>query len=349
MIDWRREFTESKFDVLLRSDYPELWIETYDRMVFRPSGYSATALDYQLAYQNGHGRGSVELSCVLKSDNKPVGIWPLFIIEENSNSAIKSQDLRVASPIFIPDCPGKTRKRMLYNCLQLAHRLAYQLNLDKWQSACTSVYHSGVDDWQLLAMAEGARCEVHHELFVDLGLTLGEIKSNFRRSFRPLVTSGQRLWHIDILRTPGDVSVWEEFRRLHTEAAGRVTRTSESWRLQHAMITADKAFLVVLRDGGGHMVGGGFFTCLGDEGVYAVGAYNRSLFDKPLGHIVQYVAIEELKRRGCVWYYIGRRFFAGDTPVPSAKELSIAAFKQGFATHVFPSFLLTHRVEAGGL
>lgn len=349
MIDWRREFAKSKLDFFLRNDHPELWIETYDRMVFRPSGYSATALDYQLAYQNGHGRGSVELSCVLKSNNKPVGIWPLFIIEDKFNPAISSQGLPVAPPIFIPDCPEKTRKRISYNCLQLANRLAYQSNLDKWQSACASVYHSGVTEWQLLAMAEGARCEVHHELFVDLNLTLAEIKSKFRKSFRPLVTSGQRLWHIDILRTPGDVSVWEEFRRLHAEAAGRVTRSPESWRLQHAMIVAGKAFLVVLRDGGGHMVGGGFFTCSGDEGAYAVGAYNRSLFDKPLGHIVQYIAIEELKRRGCFWYYIGRRCFPGDTPAPSSKELSIAAFKQGFATHVFPSFLLTHSVEACSL
>jgi FemAB family protein len=345
MIDWRREFAKLNLDVVFRIDDPELWVETYDRLVFRPSHYSDASLDYQLAYQRGHGCELIELSCVLHSSSKPVAIWPLSIPEDKGNPSLTSQGLPVMPPIFVADCRAKTRKKITSQCLQLANRFAYQLKLNKWWSKCTFAHQSQIIDWQLLAMAYEARCEVQHELYVDLSLTLPEIKSSFRKSFRPLVTSGQRLWHIEILSAPGDVSVWEEFQRLHVEAAGRVTRSSESWQLQHAMIIDDQAFLVVLRDGGGHMVGGGFFTCSADEGAYAVGAYNRNFFDKPLGHVVQYKAIEELKRRGCVWYYIGRRCFPGDSPAPNTKELSIATFKQGFASHVLPSFLLTHKVE----
>lgn len=345
MVDWRREFAESKLDVIFRIDDPELWEKTYNRMDFRSFSYSATALDDRLAYRSGHGWELIELSCVLKSNSKAVGIWPLSINRDKNNPSLSSQGLPVMPPIFIADCPKKTKKKLANNCLQLSKRFAYQLELDEWQSRCAFGHNSRVTDWQLIAMADGACCEVQHNLYVDLNLTLPEIKSNFRKSFRPLVTSGQRLWHVEILDTPGDANVWEEFQRLHAEAAGRVTRSSESWQLQHAMIVDNNAFLVVMRNGGGHMVGGGLFMCSADEGVYAVGAYNRNLFDKPLGHVVQYKAIEELKRRGCVWYYIGRRCFPGDSPAPNTKELSIATFKQGFASHVLPSFLLTHKVE----
>jgi len=61
------------------------------------------------------------------------------------------------------------------------------------------------------------------------------------------------------------------------------------------------AFSVYLRDTEGAMIGGGFFNFTRDEGVYSVGAYDRSLFDKPLGHVVQFRAIEELKSRGIRW------------------------------------------------
>ena len=46
-------------------------------------------------------------------------------------------------------------------------------------------------------------------------------------------------------------------------------------------------------------------------------------------------AIEEFKRRGLAWYRLGELKFASDRDEPSAKELSIGAFKQGFASHLY--------------
>lgn len=92
------------------------------------------------------------------------------------------------------------------------------------------------------------------------------------------------------------------------------------------------------------MVGGGLFSFTSDEGLYVVGAYDRSLFDKPLGHVVQYRAIEELKKRDVKWYKIGTRPYSSNAPTPTDKEISIAKFKQGFASHVFPYYFLTHKV-----
>lgn len=348
MIDWRSSFSESDLDVVFRVDDSALWAETYNRLPFRPANYLASALDYQLAYQRGHGGEWQELSCVLRANNKSVAIWPLSIAERDGVASLSSQGLPLMPPLFVSECPALTRKKFTADCLRIADRLAARLNLTEWCSAPAFANRAAIDDWQLAAMGQGARCSVRHELYVDLRLTLPEIKSGFRKSFRSLVTSGERLWRVEILRTPGDAAVWEEFRLLHAEVAGRVTRSQESWQSQHDALGADEGFLVVLRDAGGRMVGAGYFMCSADEGVYAVAVYDRSLFDKPLGHVVQFQAIQELQRRGCRWYRIGNRSFPGDEPAPNAKELAIASFKQGFASHIFPSFLLIHAVFSEG-
>ena len=105
-------------------------------------------------------------------------------------------------------------------------------------------------------------------------------------------------------------------------------------------IAANCAFLVYLRNSAGKMIGGGYFEHSHDEASYAVGAYDRSLFDKPLGHVVQFHAISEMKRRNLSWYRIGARAFMGDQSQPSAKEISISDFKQGFASDLMPRFEL---------
>ncbi len=94
----------------------------------------------------------------------------------------------------------------------------------------------------------------------------------------------------------------------------------------------------------GQMVGGGFFSTSRDEGQYSVGAYDRSLFDKPLGHVVQYRAIEEMRGRGIRWYKLGARPYLSDIPIPTDKEMSISDFKQGFASHIFPRYCLKHSI-----
>ena len=72
--------------------------------------------------------------------------------------------------------------------------------------------------------------------------------------------------------------------------------------------------------------------------------FKSSLFDKPLGHLVQYRAIEELKKRGIRWYKIGTRPYISDIPKPTEKEISIGEFKQGFASFLFPRYHLAHKV-----
>ena len=349
MINWRSVFGDNGLDVMYRCDDKLLYASAYSHLSYQPVSYLSSAIDYQLAYQRGHGGDWEDISCILRQDNKDIAIWPLTISSCNGVAALNSQGQPVCPPIFAAECSANTKKKYTLKCFQIANEIAIKLGIDEWQSMSSCAESNGVSEWQIQAMSQGARCVVRHDLYVDLSLSLSDIKSRFRKSYRSLVTSGDRLWKVEILRAPGSITIWQEFRELHAEVAGRITRSLESWQIQHEAIQADEGFLVVLRDSENRMVGAGYFVHSTDEASYAVGAYDRNLFDKPLGHVVQFHAIQELQRRGCRWYRIGNRSFTGDFPSPSQKELSISYFKQGFCTHVYPVFLLNHLISLENL
>lgn len=175
-----------------------------------------------------------------------------------------------------------------------------------------------------------------HQIYVDLNLSMEKFRSCIRKSYKSLISKGNKLWKINTYnRNNYSADVFDEFRLFHLQVAGKITRSLDSWKLQGEAIEHGDAFLVVLRDNDGKMVGGGLFYTSWCEGLYAVGVYDRSLFDLPLGHVIQMTAIEYMKTLGLSWYKLGERPYAQDIPAPTDKELTISKFKEGFSTNCF--------------
>lgn len=321
-----------------------MWQDVYNLLPYRPVAYLQRYLDYQLAYQQDKSEYVVDLSCIILHDRTPVAIWPLTISIHDNEAKVTSQGTELLPPIFIANCALATQKKILRSAMLLTDELAKSVRLDRWAAVSVFINSYSIGLWQLMAMNEGAVCHTRHELYVDLTLPVEKIKASFRKSYRPLISAGERLWKVNILENSTEENIWEEFRMLHRQVAGRSTRSKKTWDLQYESIVKGEGFLIYLRDQSNKMVGGGFFMHSNDEGTYAVGVYDRVLFDKPIGHIVQFRAIQELKQRSCRWYYIGRRVYAAEQPVPTEKELSISKFKEGFATNIFPSFVLSKPV-----
>lgn len=334
-------------DAVMREAQQAGWNAAVLAAPYVPVDYTEASIDYQLAYQRGHGGDWTDCSMVLKSGGRAVAVWPFSISFVESGYRIGSFGQAVLAPLFCADASSVTRKKIVAACLGALEFLGGKLSVPHWECADPWISDASFSQWHLELMSRGWSPRVHHDLYVDLSPDLDRIRTNFRKSYRSLVTSGARHWQVGLLIASGPEE-WAEFRQLHLAVAGRVTRSDESWNIQHEQISDGQAFLVYLRDTGGSMVGGGLFSYSRDEGTYSVGAYDRSLFDKPLGHVVQYHAIAEMKRRGLSWYKVGRRAYASDTPVPTQKEITISEFKQGFASHVFPAFCLQHhhRVES---
>lgn len=187
-------------------------------------------------------------------------------------------------------------------------------------------------------MEHGACASVIHDLYVDLSLSENEIFSKMKKSVRNSIYQGERLWETEVHSVVSN-SLFDEFRLLHLEVAGRVTRSLESWNLQKKAIDQGKGFLVTQRNESGLLIGAALFSVSRGEGSYDVAAFRRNLFDKPVSHVVQWKAIRYMKKLGLRWYFIGSRFYPGDLHVPTEKELHIAEFKEKFATDMFPRLI----------
>jgi len=324
----------------IRRARPDAWDEAWSRLSYQPVAYAASMLDYQHAYFRGAGWKFQDISMVLLNDHRPCGIWPLALATDPAGEVhLTSAGGAVMAPLFVPGLSPRGVKRFCRKALDFLLGLALELEVptvEVEQGVDPFRVGEGVSEWHRQLMAAGAMLSLKHELFVDLGKDFDEIRRGFRKSYKPLINAGLREWHDAIVDQSNiDAFDWEEFRHLHRAVAGRATRSRQTWAMQRAMVAAGEAFLVCLRAPSGRLVGAGFFQYTRDEGIYAVGAYDRSLFDKPLGHVVQHRAIERMKADGRKWYKIGERSYFQDSPRPTEKEVSISSFKEGFASHVF--------------
>lgn len=333
---------------VLRSADGALWAKTWDSLTYQPTSYAASMIDYQMAYFAGAGWQVEDASLILINDGAPCGLLPLML-RTGDAASLTSNGQPIFQPVFTSSTmPGTVKKvgAWLLDLLTEAHR---RLGLTVMNCECAPdmARPHGLSEWHRQQMTAGAAATVLHDVYTQISLPLAEIRGSIRKSYRPLVSQGERLWATGIADSACITdAIWDEFRNLHIAVAGRVTRSLESWQEQLKMIRASEAFLVYLRDTTGRMVGGGLFQTTRDECVYAVGAYDRALFDKPLGHVVQYRAIERAMAMGIKWHKIGYRPFLGDATRPSRKEIAIGEFKQGFSTHIFPRFLFTRDLEA---
>jgi FemAB family protein len=343
--DLHTRLAAAGLNAVLALDDPTQWEAAWRALAYQPVSYSAPMLSYQNIYFEDAGWAVHDLSLVLLNDRRPCGLWPLRWVMKGSPTESDFQMLPIAAPLFVDKTSPITRKKLVSQCIAAVHKIASALKLpciDFEQIVLPSVSGdlSGVTDWHQQSLVAGAKLSVKHELFCDLRCSMVDIRSGFRKSYRPLINAGLKIWSVDCMdQTNANAAVWQEFRQLHRNAAGRDTRNVESWERQWSMLVAGGAFLVTLRDPSDQrLVGGGFFQYTRDEGLYAVGAYDRSLFDKPLGHVVQFSAIDRMKSLGLTWYRIGERPFIQDLPSPTSKQLSIGEFKQGFASHLLPRF-----------
>lgn len=342
--DLQAALARHEIDALDATTHPRAWQAVWDGLAYQPRAYERAELAYQRSCFRQEGRPQQVLDLVLCNDGQPCGLFPLML-DGLDPASLSSDGGRLLAPLFLPGLADKTVKRLCSRLLELLRDPQLhpaEAPLDFTLPGQPDRGDAALSEWQLQLMALGARPRLRHELYVDLRPPLAEIRAGFRKSYKPLINSCLRMWSSAVMDgANADPAVWQTFKQLHIAVAGRQTRADETWDIQYRSLCAGQAFLVHLREpGSDRMVGAGFFVCTRDEGVYAVAAYDRSLFDKPLGHGVQALAIERFKAMGQRWYRVGDRPYAQDLPPPSEKEVAIGMFKQGFASHTLLRFEL---------
>lgn len=334
--------------VVFRSQKSCTWDETFGNMSYQPVAYSGPMIDYQFSYFIGAGWDIIDASMIILNDGRPCALLPLFI-KINTPFNVTSNGQPIYQPIFLPTTEASTVKKIcswVFEFLSLLHNNLEITELVS-EGGASEPGEIGITEWHRLQLTNGAAVTVYHEAYTKISMPLNQIRASIRKSFRPLISMGQKLWSCKAYDETGITqSIWSEFRDLHVSVAGRVTRSEDSWAQQYKMISQGNAFYVELREKeNDKIVGGALFQTTRDEYLYAVGAYDRTLFAKPLGHVVQYAAILRAIDSNAKWHKIGYRPFPQDNPTPSAKEISIGEFKQGFSTHLLPKFRYKIRLE----
>ncbi|RED18285.1 FemAB family protein [Pontivivens insulae] len=326
---------------LSRTDNSDLWSETYSKLAFRPYALETEVMEYFRVAMVSETYSCTDHSIILLSEGKPCGLWSIQALEGSDKVQLISNGVAVAHPEFLPATPQRARKSIiraliagLQELVDKGATVKCSSRMLPWQA------DSGLGPWhEALANITGRPLPRHH-MFVELSQPFNTLRSSFRKSYKPLINRGLRTWAPFLMTSQtADRAVWDSFQAFHVETAGRQTRSQTTWDMQFDFIKSDKAFLVGLRNPANNaLVGAGLFTHSPDEAAYSSGVYNRDLFDKPLGHVVQTIAIQEMQRRGLKWYAIGDRLFDFDKDWASAKEVSISDFKAGFASRLTPGF-----------
>lgn len=292
--------------------------------------YLYNMVEYYKCYYNEFS--SINLSFVIYINKEAVGVIPL-LVHQNSKKQwfLSSNGTEIIEPLFIKSLARKVKRRLELELRDLILDLVKKLKIKKFQFANMNL--RSLSDWYLMWTETANEIFSSHHIFVDLSLSLEEIHLKFRKSFRPLVNKGLRELNVEVHEEISD-ELFESFRNLHKEVAGRTTRSIESWQIQKEQISAKESFLIIVKSKSNSLIGGGLITYSKDCGFYSVGAYKREHTDKPIGHVVQMKAIETLKRNNVKLYEIGVKYLKIDRTKPDNKQMQISHFMEGFASNI---------------
>lgn len=318
-------------------------LDSIDKSLYVPLQYKPEFLRYQAEYFKDVYHDYQDISMVLYRGGRPVGIWPVCVFSKDDQINFGTAGTALMGPLFPMLPKAEAQRAVIENCLKTLFSV-----LDENGGAdliCNeTIMDQGGSQWIRKLMEHGAKeQEPKWQAFVDLHLSQEEVQSRIRRTNKYSIAKGQDTYDIEIYDENSknlDV-VFNEFHTMHRDVAGRETRSQRTWDVQETIVRngsdkAGRSFLIFIRDKETKaLAGSALFDSTPQTGLYCVAAYDRSRFSKPVGHIVQAVAMEQMRSMGIRWYEIGERAYPGDAGV-NDKLVDIGHYKEGFATHFFP-------------
>jgi len=158
------------------------------------------------------------------------------------------------------------------------------------------------------------------------------IWSGFRKSYHSLIRRTEERFSYRLidagLVTP---EIFETYPRLHQKAAGRQTRSPETFQMMREWVETGRAFLSQALDGE-RVVGCDLIITYKNYAYYG-SACNDPDYDVEwaLGHFLQWKVMQTLKSRGVTYYELGWQYPGPPLSyAPTAEERQIAFFKRGF-------------------
>lgn len=345
-IDDVEDYLCKNIEAKLLEENVEDWCSCYKSIPkgkYVPLLYKPKMIEYQAEYYKDIFLFYKDISLVLYRGGKRVGIWPLCIFEDEKGIHFGTEGTFIHPPLFCGLSKMESQRAIIEKCLISLFDLLNKYGGKKIR-CCETIMDSGCSQWTRKLMEHGARVvDTRWQAFADLYLSEEEIESRIRRTNKYSVAKGREDFDIEIYdesSTNIDMA-FEEFHKMHYIVSGRETRSQSTWEIQKKSIAegnrdVGRSFFILIRDKETkELAGAALFDTTVQSGEYSVAVYDRSRFSKPVGHIIQAVAMKKMQDMGIRWYEIGERLYPGDRDV-NEKLINIGHYKEGFATHLFP-------------
>ena len=164
---------------------------------------------------------------------------------------------------------------------------------------------------------------------IKSSMDVKDLWSDVRKSYKSLINRAAKNFDYETVSSSNyDFGKCEDYRKLHFKAAGRQTRSLESFHLMYNMVKNNHAFILLVREKSGVPAASHFFYYSGAYCFYASSAVNPDLpSDSGAGHLALWQGVITAREMGCRFIDMGQLWINPDS---SEKEKNIALFKKGF-------------------
>lgn len=327
--------------------------EEWDKLLIRadyvPFNYSSDRLNYLYEYFLGNKFKISNFSSLIFYENEVVGIIPLSITKNVSSYELTTFNFPILAPILKHDLSKKVKKKIYSYLIFKIKKISKILEIKKillYEHFFNNM--EGISGWHQELILNKSKIMVNYDYFLNLQENLDMIKIHFRKSYKNLINKGNKIWEIGVLDKNNYDNLnklFDEFKLLHLKVSGKKTRSDESWEIQKNSIKKNNRFLVYAKDkDNDDLVGAALFTYSKDEVDYEIAAYDRSLFHLPIGHPIQFRAIQKMKDLNCKWYRVGELTNVANNTKVDLKKLQIEKFEAGFSSNIFPKYLFELKI-----
>lgn len=222
-----RASDQSGLRIFRRQESPDHWLETLSTSSRVPVEATNALLDYQLAFFSERDANTRDFSFVLIDGDMPVAlIYGLVVTNEAGNRIVIELPQRPIQIAFVETDPSKGVQSKIQTFLT-AGLLDTSVSNCFLQRPVTSPLCS-LDSFLVQSLA----CVAPRiEYVVNPVQTVNLAFSNIRRSYKTTIRSPKaRELEVSVLRSDV-VNRFHEFRELHREVSGRVTRGDRTWLL----------------------------------------------------------------------------------------------------------------------
>ena len=200
-IDFCEHLESNGIEFIPRHGNHEAWNQQFERLSYQPIEYGSQNIDYQHEYMSENSSKLIDLSFIILSGGKISGLWVLTAAEINNKLTLTSCGKPILAPLFFDSCTRKSRKRFCSAAIKVistASKIGFNGALSIQQGPFGNKKDSAFTEWYKQAIQLSTSISVKHELYVDLSLSVNEIRSFYRKSYKPFINKGLREWHYNI-------------------------------------------------------------------------------------------------------------------------------------------------------